>query len=160
MLTQGFGGSCNIFVSHALFSTCEISSVTCLKAELKSSKSHKDISDFYLQSLGRMCRVCPSICCAMVPTRHSIHLFVCAHVSFASLIRLWTVASFFVTCWPQLCVCIVGVYAIECTATMPTSQPPRMSTEDGRPDRLRPDSRSEAMDGRRPQIITLIIKSY
>ena len=53
-----FRGKLQNNFSHALFSTCEISSVNCLEAELKSSISHKDISDFYLQALGRMCCVC------------------------------------------------------------------------------------------------------
>ena len=38
----------------------------------------------------------------------------------------------FVTYWPQLCVCIAGVYANESSPTMTTSQPPRMSTEEKR----------------------------
>ena len=38
----------------------------------------------------------------------------------------------FVTYCPQLCVCIAGVYANEFNATMATSQPLRMSTEEKR----------------------------
>ena len=48
-----------VTVAIAVIGTFGPAKCNCLEADLKSSKSHKDISYFYLQALGRMCRVCP-----------------------------------------------------------------------------------------------------